>query len=351
MFDKVLKKLFGDKNIRDIKKIEPILERIKEKYAILEAMSDDELRARVKEIRNEIKEELTPYEEEFEALQETFQQEHEEREKDRLENEIDRKREELKEQRQAVLDGYLPEVFAIVKDTCRRLIGKEYEIRGHKEAWFMIPFDVQLIGAIALHQGMITEMATGEGKTLVATMPMFLNALTGLGVHLITVNDYLAQRDSEWMKPIYDFHNLTVGVITTGMDFIERKEAYYCDITYGTNSEFGFDYLRDNMATNSDQLVQGYLYYAIIDEVDSVLIDEARTPLIISGPVKESRNFYAELKPQIVKLVYAQTALVNRYMSEIRKMLESDKPVWDEIGRKLLLVKRAAPKNKGFQKL
>jgi len=351
MFDKVLKKLFGDKNIRDIKKIEPILERIKEKYAILEAMSDDELRARVKEIRNEIKEELTPYEEEFEALQETFQQEHEEREKDRLENEIDRKREELKEQRQAVLDGYLPEVFAIVKDTCRRLIGKEYEIRGHKEAWFMIPFDVQLIGAIALHQGMITEMATGEGKTLVATMPMFLNALTGLGVHLITVNDYLAQRDSEWMKPIYDFHNLTVGVITTGMDFIERKEAYYCDITYGTNSEFGFDYLRDNMATNSDQLVQGYLYYAIIDEVDSVLIDEARTPLIISGPVKESRNFYAELKPQIVKLVYAQTALVNRYMSEIRKMLESDKPVWDEIGRKLLLVKRAARKNKGFQKL
>ncbi|MBW6515233.1 MAG: preprotein translocase subunit SecA [Candidatus Cloacimonetes bacterium] len=351
MFDKVLKKLFGDKNIRDYKKIEPYLERIKEKSLLMEKQTDEELRSRISEIRAEIKDYLNPSINELDEMQKTFQQEHEEGEKERLEIEIDRQNKEIRELRESILNQYLPEVFAIVKETCCRLIGTEYEVRGHQETWFMVPFDVQLVGAIALHQGMITEMATGEGKTLVATMPLFLNALTGLGVHLITVNDYLAQRDSEWMRPIFEFHNLSVGVITTGMDFMERKAAYSCDITYGTNSEFGFDYLRDNMATNAEQLVQGYLYYAIIDEVDSVLIDEARTPLIISGPVAESKNFYAELKPQIVRLATAQTALVNRYMSEVRQMLDTDNPNWEEVGRKLLLVKRAAPRNKAYQKL
>ncbi len=351
MIEKLLKKMFGDKNIRDYKKVEPILERIKEQSPSIEKMDDEEFRGRVNEIRNEIEEYLAPLVSELEEIRDKYQKEHEEGEKDRLENDIDRKTAELKEVRQSILDQYLPEVFAIVKDTCRRLIGTQYEVRDHQETWFMVPFDVQLIGGIALHQGMIAEMATGEGKTLAATMPMFLNALTGLGVHLITVNDYLAQRDSEWMKPIFDYHGLDVGVITTGMDFSERKEAYKCDITYGTNSEFGFDYLRDNMATHAEQLVQRNLYYAIIDEVDSVLIDEARTPLIISGPVAESKNFYPELKPQIAKLVYAQTSLINRYMSEIRKMLDSDSPDSEELGKKLLLVKRGAPKNKPFQKL
>lgn len=351
MLDKLLKKVFGDKNLRDYKKLEPLLERIKEKSSVIEEKTDEELRSRVNEIKEEIREYLSSSVQELEELREKYQTEHEEGEKDRLENEIDREASELKEMRQEILDRFLPEVFAIVRDTCRRLIGTEYEIRGHKETWFMVPFDVQLIGGIALHQGMITEMATGEGKTLVATLPMFLNALTGLGVHLITVNDYLARRDSEWMGPIFAFHNLTVGVITTGMDFRDRKEAYDCDITYGTNSEFGFDYLRDNMATHSEQLVQGYLYYAIIDEVDSVLIDEARTPLIISGPVAESKNFYAELKPQIAKLVSVQRNLVNRYMSEIRQSLEGENPDWEDVGKKMLLVKRAAPKNKAFRKL
>jgi preprotein translocase subunit SecA len=351
MLEKLLKKMFGDKNVRDYKKIEPILERIKEKTDSLEKISDEELRERVNDIRKELKDYLEPYISNLNELRDHFQKEHEEGEKDRLENEIDRKTEELKEIRQQILDQYLPEVFAIVKDTCRRLVGTEYEVRGHQESWFMIPFDVQLIGAIALHQGMIAEMATGEGKTLVATMPLFLNALTGLGVHLITVNDYLAQRDSEWMKPIFDFHGMRVSVVTTGMHFSERKAAYEADITYGTNSEFGFDYLRDNMASQAEHLVQRDLYFAIIDEVDSVLIDEARTPLIISGPVAESKNFYSELKPQIAKLVYAQTALVNRYMSEIRRMQEAENPNWEELGRKMLLVKRAAPRNKPFQKL
>jgi preprotein translocase subunit SecA len=351
MMEKLLKKLFGDKHEKDIKKVEPILNQILEIYPTLEKLSDDELRNRVAEIRSEMIERIAPYESELQEIEEDFQKKLEESEKDRLENEIDRKRKLLKATRHALLDEYLPEVFAIVKDTCRRLIGFEYDIRGHTESWFMIPFDVQLIGGIVLHQGMIAEMATGEGKTLVATLPLFLNALTGRGVHLITVNDYLAQRDSEWMKPIFEFHGLTVGVITTGMEFPDRKEAYSCDITYGTNSEFGFDYLRDNMATKAEQLVQRKLFYAIIDEVDSVLIDEARTPLIISGPVAESKNFYDELKPQILKLVSAQTAKLNRLLTELRQEIDAENANWEEMGRKLLLIKRGAPRNKAFTKL
>lgn len=351
MLNNILKKIFGDKTSRDLKRVEPILERIKEIYPTFESKSDDEIRSRISEIREELGTYLAPFIEELNELQTQYENEADDREKEHTENEIDRQTEELKKIRQKALDEYLPEVYAIVKDTCRRLIGTEYEVRGNTETWFMVPFDVQLIGGIILHEGMISEMATGEGKTLVATLPLFLNALTGLGVHLITVNDYLAQRDSEWMRPIFDFHNITVGVITTGMDFIQRKEAYSCDITYGTNSEFGFDYLRDNMATNSDQLVQRNLFYAIIDEVDSVLIDEARTPLIISGPVAESKNFYPELKPQIVKLVNAQTGMINRLITETRKMMESESPNWEEIARNLLLVQRGAPKNKALQKI
>lgn len=351
MFDKVLKKIFGDKHDRDIKRIQPVLDKILAVYPSLTEKSDDELRARVNEIREEIRGHLEPYLTEIEKINTTLQEEGDDFEKERLEGELDANQKELKEVRQEILDHYLPEVYAIIKDTCRRLVGYEYEVRGSIEKWFMIPFDVQLYGGIVLHQGIIAEMATGEGKTLVATMPLFLNALTGLGVHLITVNDYLAQRDAEWMKPIFDFHGVTVGVITTGMDHFQREESYNCDITYGTNSEFGFDYLRDNMATKSEQLVQRELYYAIIDEVDSVLIDEARTPLIISGPVAESKNYYDELKPQITRLVHTQQAKVQRLLSEIKKELDDTNPDYDELGKKLLLIKRGAPKNKGFTKL
>ncbi len=351
MFNKVLKKVFGDKHERDIKRIEPILNQIKEIYPDLETKSDDDIRQRVQEIKTEIQNQLQPYVDELEKLNKEIAEESEDNLKEGLESLLDNKIKELKDTRQELLNSYLPEVYAIVKDTCRRLVGYEYEVRGSMDKWFMIPFDVQLIGAIVLHEGNIAEMATGEGKTLVATLPMFLNALTGLGVHLITVNDYLAQRDSEWMRPIFNFHNLQVGVITNRMEPNERKESYKCDITYGTNSEFGFDYLRDNMATRGDYLVQSELYYAIIDEVDSVLVDEARTPLIISGPVAESKNYYIELKPQIVKLVNSQTVKLQRILSEVKRSLESDNVDWEEIGKKLLLIKRGAPKNKGYTKL
>ena len=223
-------------------------------YSSLSKLSDDELRNRVKEIRGVIQKEISELSQVYSELEENYLKESDDKKRDDLSNELDRKKEELKKVTEKVLKDYMFEVFAIVKDTCRRLIGYKYQVRGNEEIWNMVPYDVQLIGAISLHNGSIAEMATGEGKTLVATLPLFLNALTGKGVHLITVNDYLAQRDSEWMKPIFDFHNLTVSVIYNNMPHEERKAAYNCDITYGTNSEFGFDYLRDNMAIDADYL-------------------------------------------------------------------------------------------------
>ncbi|MDY6915139.1 MAG: preprotein translocase subunit SecA [Candidatus Cloacimonadota bacterium] len=350
MLQKVLNKLVGDRHQREMKRLQPILDKIKENYTHLQQLTDDELRDKVQIIKTKIREQLQPLEEELDALREEYRQEPDENKKNDVGNQIDRKSESLKKETQTVLDSYLPEVYAIVKDTCRRLVGYEYEVRGSKESWNMIPFDVQLIGAIVLHEGKIAEMATGEGKTLVATLPLFLNALLGKGVHLITVNDYLAQRDSEWMAPIFEFHDLTVGCNIGGMDNVAKKEAYQLDVTYGTNSEFGFDYLRDNMASSIDDLVQRKLQYAIVDEVDSVLIDEARTPLIISGPVAESKNFYKELKPIISKLVFSQTQLVKRYISQIKNILEQDTTNSEELGKLLLLVKRAAPRNKQFLK-
>src|SRR2546430_13276200 len=214
----------------------------------------------------------------------------------------------------------------------------------------MVPFDVQLLGAVVLHEGKIAEMATGEGKTLVATMPIYLNALSGKGVHLVTVNDYLARRDSEWMGRIYTFLGLTVGCIQNGMDFAERRAAYACDITYGTNNEFGFDYLRDNMARHRDHRVQRGHHYAIIDEVDSVLIDEARTPLIISGPVEHSIQKYDEMKPDVERLVRTQGQLVNRILADAQALRQDSGEEWGA-GFKLLQVSRGAPKNKRLVKL
>ena len=351
MLLKILKKIFGDKNERDLDKLQPLVEEINHKQNTIKSLTDDDLRERVNEIRADIQKELKDKERELEELRKKYQLEINENKKNILSSKLDKLEQNLKDLTQEVLDSYLVEVFAIVKDTCRRLIGYKYTVRDEEEEWFMIPYDVQLLGAIVLHKGIIAEMATGEGKTLVATLPLFLNALVGHGAHLITVNDYLAQRDSEWMQPIFEFHNLKVGCIVTGMDSEEREVAYQCDVTYGTNSEFGFDYLRDNMAIDESQLVQRKHQYAIIDEVDSVLIDEARTPLIISGPVKQSKNFYKELKPIIKKVVRAQTFLVRRYLSDVKAMLKRDSYNEEELGTLLLKVKRAAPKNKSFLKL
>ncbi len=354
MFDKVLKFFFGDRKEKELKKVLPIVDAINEEFEKLQAFSDEELKEKVVEVRNSIAEVLNPLETELEELRREYQEIADEKEKNKISNIIDEKTALLKENTQSILDDHLIEVFAIVKDTCRRLVGLEYDVRGHIVRWDMVPFDVQLIGGIALHQGNIAEMATGEGKTLVATLPLFLNSLTGRGVHLVTVNDYLVQRDSEWMKPIFDFHEITIGTITNNMPSNLRQQAYACDITYGTNSEFGFDYLRDNMAVNSKQLVQRNHFFAIIDEADSVLIDEARTPLIISGPVADSKNYYDDINPIIKKLVYLQNQYVQKLMSDIRVLQSNGSYTGEEsneLGRKLLLVKRAAPKNKAFIKL
>ncbi len=353
MLEKLLKKLFGDKSSQELKHYEPIVNEIKQIYDTLAQYSDDQLRDRIIEIRGEIAEKLLPLRTELEELQRDYRAVNEDSERSRIDNRIDETRKELKKLTKSTLDDYLPEVYALVKDTCRRMVGKSFMVREHMLEWNMVPFDVQLIGGMALHDGKIAEMATGEGKTLVATLPLFLNALVGRGAHLVTVNDYLASRDAEWMSPIFNFHGMQVGCITTGMDFAGRKRAYACDVTYGMNSEFGFDYLRDNMAVSPEQLVQRDFYYAIVDEVDSILVDEARTPLIISGPIAQDKNFYHELRPMIAQLVQNQNALVQRYLSEIKEDIKDDNPKPDNqrLAKNLLLVKRAAPRNKAFMKL
>jgi len=352
MLEKFLRKLFGDKATRDLSQYLPQVEAINTIFEELAQYEDDQLRERVVAIRGEIAVKLDPLRMELADLEARFREETEDSERNRIDNRIDDTRKQLKALTKSTLDDFLPEVFALVKDTCRRLLGQSFDVRGHATEWNMVPFDVQLIGGMALHDGKIAEMATGEGKTLVATLPLFLNALVGRGAHLVTVNDYLASRDAEWMSPIFGFHGMKVGCITTGMSFEERQQAYLCDVTYGMNSEFGFDYLRDNMAVSSRQLVQRGFYYAIVDEVDSILIDEARTPLIISGPIAQDKNFYPELRPQINQLVQAQNTLVQRFLSEIREDLREDNktPDNERLATNLLLIKRAMPRNKAFTK-
>src|SRR3989338_7308751 len=214
------------------------------------------------------------------------------------EEDIPQKTEEFKKRladKEITIDELIPEAFALVKFACRKLVGKNWEVRGNEVTWGIIPYDVQLLGGLVLHKGKIGEMKTGEGKTLVSTLPVYLNALTGKGVHVVTVNEYLAQRDAEWMGGLYRFLGLTVGIIKHGQSAEEKQAAYRADITYGTNNEFGFDYLRDNMVTDARDRVQRALHYSIVDEVDSILIDEARTPLIISGPAEESTDKYYQI--------------------------------------------------------
>ncbi|MEN6510858.1 MAG: DEAD/DEAH box helicase, partial [Chloroherpetonaceae bacterium] len=297
MFD-FLKKILPSKNQKDVDKLVPIVEEINRYYDELDSLSDDELKNKTPEFKKRIKDAIKDLEEEKEKLLAIL------RDSDLSSDEIIELNDKIKkldkdifEQVEEVLEEILPEAFAVVKQTCKRLVEQQYhyEYLGHSAIWDMVPYDVQLMGAVALHQGNISEMATGEGKTLVAVLPMYLNALAGKGVHLVTVNDYLARRDSEWMKPIYDFLEVSVGSLQTNMDPEERKRVYNLDIIYGTNSEFGFDYLRDNMVVELDQIFQRPHWYAIVDEVDNVLIDEARTPLIISSPVGDTDQKFDDM--------------------------------------------------------
>jgi preprotein translocase subunit SecA len=248
------------------------------------------------------------------------------------------------------LDDILPEAFGLVKAACKHLFGQTWNVCGLPITWEMVPYDVQIVGGIILHQGAITEMATGEGKTLVATMPLYLNALAGKGAHLITVNDYLARRDSEWMGKIYTLLGLTVSCIESEIQNDQRAEAYRADITYGTNNEFGFDYLRDNMKTRLENKVQRKHFYAIVDEVDSVLIDEARTPLIISGPItaSQSSELFTRLKPKVERVFTLQSRMINSLLSDAEKMVDDPD---EEFAKSLLMVQRASPKNSRFLKL
>ena len=333
MIGSLISKIFGNKSAKDIKRISPKIDEINNYYTSLNSLSDKELVTRYKDLKialaSKINEKKTSLGAEgYESL------------------EIDEKLHELETD---FLDKNLCLVFAIVKDVARRLCGQDIIVMNQKLDWNMIHYDEQLIGGIVLHQGKVAEMKTGEGKTLVSTLPIVLNALTGRGVHVITVNDYLAERDSQWMGYIYKFLNLSVGCNQSQMSNESRRDVYSCDITYGTNSTFGFDYLRDNMTFKSEHQVQKSHVFAIIDEVDSVLIDESRTPLIISGEVDQPSNQkYNNWRSQIERLIKKQNNLVNELVGESEILLDTDK---NKAGVKLLQASRGAPRHKKLIKI
>ncbi len=351
MISGLMKKIFGDKNEKAMKDLWPVVDEINEEFEKLQSLSDDELRAKTEDFKAKIQADTKDLRDRIDELQNQLKADEFEGDRHKIYDELDELNEQLDEQYEATLTEILPQAFAVVKDTCRRLIGTNYSAADNKVTWDMIPYDVQLIGGIVLHQGKIAEMATGEGKTLVATLPIYLNALTGRGVHIVTVNDYLAKRDSEWMGIIFKFHGLTVGCILNTMSPEQRKEIYNMDITYGTNNEFGFDYLRDNMAISKENVVQRPHNYAIVDEVDSVLIDEARTPLIISGPVGNPDHKFYEMKPKVERLFRKQSSLVASLVQEAEENLKSeDKDDWAKAGIALLRAHRGFPKNKRLMK-
>ena len=384
-FNKTLKGFFGTKIDRDMKEVIPLTDQINPIYEKLSSLSHDELRNRTNEFKQRITDYIADIEKELEELTDQSENEPDMEmfEKEKLYSRIDELKKERNAKTEEILTEILPEAFAVVKETAHRF--KEYEklevtanqldrdisvkrnsviINGDKAiysnswlaagipvTWDMLHYDVQLIGGTVLHQGKIAEMATGEGKTLVATLPIYLNALAGRGVHIVTVNDYLAKRDSEWNGPIFEFLGLSVDCIDKHQpNSPERRKAYLSDIIYGTNNEFGFDYLRDNMARNPEDIVQRPHHYAIVDEVDSVLIDDARTPLIISGPTPKGENqeFFA-LKPKIELLVNAQRNYLNTLLAEAKKNFGS-KEKEDEVGLSLLRAHRGLPKNKALIK-
>ncbi len=379
----ILKKFFGSKSQRDVKEILPVLNKIREEYKHIEQLNNDDLRAKTTEIRDYIRKSIAEKEGLINDLKQKIERGEIDVEKaEDTYKEIDKLEKEIIEIIEQSLNEVLPVAFSIVKETARRFKENEFievtateldkllasqrnsiQIVGDKArymhtwmaggnpvTWDMVHYDEQLIGGVVLHQGKISEMATGEGKTLVATLPVFLNALAGRGVHIVTVNDYLSKRDSEWMGPIFEFNGLTVDCIDKHQPNSDnRRKAYLADITYGTNNEFGFDYLRDNMASSPSDLVQRKHHYAIVDEVDSVLIDDARTPLIISGPIPRGEDqSFEEFKPQVEKLVTAQRNLVTSMLAESKKLIGEGKT--EEGGFKLLQSFKGLPKNKALIK-
>ena len=382
LLNSVLKVFVGDKSKQDVKAILPVVNQIKEFESKIAALSNDALRAKTAAFKDQIKMASNDNEERISALQQEANNTTDIDRKEDIYQEIDSLNDLVYESTQSVLNDLLPEAFAVVKETAKRFVenseiavtasGFDREISATKDyvklsgdkalwqnswdaagkpiTWDMVHYDVQLIGGVAMHQGKIAEMQTGEGKTLVATLPVYLNALTGKGVHLVTVNDYLAKRDSAWMAPIFQFHGLSVDCIDYYKpNSAERKNAYSADITYGTNNEFGFDYLRDNMAHSTEDLVQKPHHYAIVDEIDSVLIDDARTPLIISGPVpKGDRHEFMELKPKIQDVVSVQRKQLTTVLAEAKKSIAAGDS--KDGGFKLLQVYRGIPKNKALIK-
>ena len=373
----ILKKVFGSKADRDLKQIRPVLNKVLEAYGPIDNLSNDELRAKTEELKARLRECEAPFEKRIAEIKAKLDEDIPVHEKESLATESDKLVKEEDAEIEKVLEEILPEAFAIMKSTARRFkenatievsandfdrslsinhdfvhiegdkaVYQNHWIAGGNEVtWDMVHYDVQLIGGIVLHQGKIAEMATGEGKTLVATLPVFLNALAGKGVHVVTVNDYLSKRDSEWMGPIYEFHGLSVDCIDKHEPNSDaRKRAYNCDITFGTNNEFGFDYLRDNMAVNMTDLVQRKHHYAIVDEVDSVLIDDARTPLIISGPVAKAQDDeqYMEFRPYVESLYQKQRTLVTQVLNDAKKAIAAGKE--DEGGMLLLRAYKGLPK-------
>jgi len=383
-----INKIFGNKSDRDVKSVKPIVDKIKEEYEKLGSLSHDELRAKTAAFRVRIKSDLAEIDGKIAAIKKNVEENVELtiHEKTDLYDEVDRLEKDRNKQLETTLLEILPEAFAVMKETAKRftdhetieVTATEFDrelaarkpnvlIKGDKAIhhnswlaagtevkWNMVHYDVQLRGGIVLHQGKIAEMATGEGKTLVGTLPIYLNALSGEGIHVVTVNDYLARRDSEWNGPIFEFHGLAVDCIDKHQpNSPQRRKAYQADVVYGTNNEFGFDYLRDNMTRSPEELVQGKLHYAIVDEVDSVLIDDARTPLIISGPIPkgDEHEFYV-LKPRIERLVNAQKNYVQGALNEAKKLIAEGKtgPEEGEGGLALFRAYRGLPKNKALIK-
>ncbi|MBR6539355.1 MAG: preprotein translocase subunit SecA, partial [Bacteroides sp.] len=383
-FNDFLSSIFGNKSSRDMKEIKPWVEKVKAVYPEVAQLDNDGLRAKTEELKAYIRNSATQQREKVESLKATVEATELEK-REELFTQIDKLEKEILDIYEKALDDVLPYAFAIVKDTARRFTENEELVvtandfdrnlaatkdfvrieddkaiyqnhwiaGGNEMTWSMVHYDVQLFGGVVLHKGKIAEMATGEGKTLVATLPVFLNALTGNGVHVVTVNDYLAKRDAEWMGPLYMFHGLSVDCIDKHRpNSDERRRAYLADITFGTNNEFGFDYLRDNMAIRPQDLVQRKHNYAIVDEVDSVLIDDARTPLIISGPVpKGDDQLFEELRPQVEKLVEAQKKLATQYLTEAKRLVYSENKEEVEAGfLALYRSHKSLPKNKALIK-
>ena len=385
-FNNFLKSLFGDKSSRDMKLIQPLVEKVKAEYPKIKALTNDELRAKTKELQHYVQSSADEQKKQIEELKAKIEETPID-EREEIFNQIDKLEKEVLDIYEKALDEVMPTAFNIIKDTARRfaeneetivtatefdrelaaqptndfitidgdkaIYHNEWTAGGNKIQWNMIHYDVQLFGGIALHQGKIAEMATGEGKTLVATLPVFLNALTGNGVHMVTVNDYLAKRDSEWMGPLYMFNGLSVDCIDKHQPNSEaRRKAYQADITFGTNNEFGFDYLRDNMALNPSDLVQRKHNYAIVDEVDSVLIDDARTPLIISGPIpKGDDQMFEEYQPLVERLYEVQRKQATELLAEAKQKItagqeKNDKQMLEEGFLALYRSYKALPKNK-----